>query len=57
MVVTINWAGGTTIACPAGFPESAIPSTIPLERGNHGASVAVAEKDDMVNCPSVATTL
>ena len=45
------------MACPVGLPESAVPRTMPLERGNQGARVAVAEKEEMVVWPMVAMTL
>ena len=50
-------ARGAKMAWPMGLPESANPSIRPRELGNHGANVAVMEKDEMAVCPMPAKML
>ncbi len=51
------WDKGANMPCPNGFPASARPNTRPRVRGNHGASVAVAVKEEMAVSPSAVTKL
>ena len=50
------WDKGAKMACPKGLPASARPNVRPRDRGNHGARVAVAVKDETIVSPRAAKT-